>query len=85
VEPDAKGRIVETVRHDKAPYPSAVRVVARKTGSFEENDLLLTEKASHGVIWLRPRPELSERLGRRPEPENETGGCGEPQPPANRS
>lgn len=64
MEPDAKGRIVETVRHDKAPHPSAVTVATRKTGSFEENDRLLTEKSSHGVMW--PRPELSERLGGRP-------------------
>jgi hypothetical protein len=63
---DAAGRIVETICHEKALHPSAVKVVTRTAGPLERDDLLVTEKSSHALVWLRPQPGLRQRLSPRP-------------------
>ncbi len=62
---DAGGRIVETFCHDQVPHPSAVKVITHETGPLEQDDLLVPEKGSHALVWLRPQPGLRQRLSAR--------------------
>lgn len=62
---DAAGRIVETFCHEKALHPSAVKVITQKTGPLEQDDLLVTEKSGHALVWLRPQAGLRDRLSPR--------------------
>jgi hypothetical protein len=63
---DAAGNIVEATCHEKVPHPSAVKAITREAGPLEPDDLLVTEKSSHALVWLRPQPGLRQRLSPRP-------------------
>lgn len=74
---DTDGRLVNTFRHEYLQHPSAVKVISRKTAQFEKNDILVTEKSGHCLVWLRNDGSCHDPLfPRNSDEERHIGGAG---------